>query len=90
MDSVRSQAGMLSVLVSQTDEVTRNSEVIKIELNEFQKQVYKRIYLKKDIVMNQCIRLVNSLQSFVNVRPVDEVKKAIVGIWSVVGYVRLV
>jgi len=38
--------------------------------------------------MNQCIRLADSLQSFANVRPVDEVKKAIVGIWSVVGYVR--
>jgi len=32
MDSVRSQAGMLSMLVSQTDEVTRNSEVMKMEV----------------------------------------------------------
>ena len=29
IDSIRTQAGMLSMLVSQTDEVTRNSEVLK-------------------------------------------------------------
>ena len=47
------------------------------------------IYLK-DVVMNQCIRLMNTLVTFSNYRPVKEVKLAIVGIVSILGNIRSV
>jgi hypothetical protein len=49
MDSLRTQAGMLSMLTSQTDEITRNSEVqfIKIYVFFFQKPFKLNPYLKK-------------------------------------------
>jgi hypothetical protein len=40
--------------------------------------------------MNQCIRLVESLTEFSNIRPVNEVKQAMVGIVSVLGNIRMV
>jgi hypothetical protein len=40
--------------------------------------------------MNQCIRLVEALQAFSNLRPVDELKKATVGIISILGYSKAV
>jgi hypothetical protein len=40
--------------------------------------------------MNQCIRLMNSLMTFSNIRPVVEVKLAIVGIISILGNLRSV
>ena len=33
MDSIRTQVGMLAMITSQTDEITRQSEVIKIQMN---------------------------------------------------------
>jgi hypothetical protein len=33
MDSLRTQAGMLAILTSQTDEISRNSEVILVTKN---------------------------------------------------------
>ena len=43
MDSLRTQAGMLSILTSQTDEITRNSEV------QFKTKNFRRIWLNKKI-----------------------------------------
>ena len=43
MDSLRTQAGMLSMLTSQTDEITRNSEV------QFKTKNFRRIWLNKKI-----------------------------------------
>ena len=34
MDTIRTQAGMLSMITSQTDEITRDSEVFMIKLNK--------------------------------------------------------
>ena len=44
----------------------------------------------KDIVMNQCIRLIDSLRLFSELRPIAEVKQATVGIVSILGNVKSV
>ena len=44
----------------------------------------------KDAIMNQCIRLVESLVEFSKTRPVNEVKQAMVGVVSVLGNIRMV
>ena len=49
---------------------------------------YKSI--KKDIVMNQCIRLTKALFEFSKTRPINEVKQATVGIVSILGNLRSV
>ena len=46
--------------------------------------------LQKDAIINQCIRLTQSLVSFTNSRPIDEVKLSIVGIYSILGNLRSV
>ena len=40
--------------------------------------------------MNQCIRLMSSLEKFAGSRPVDEVKIALIGIISTLGNLRSV
>ena len=40
--------------------------------------------------MNGCIRLINSLQYFSYIRPVKEVKRASIGIISILGNLRSV
>ena len=40
--------------------------------------------------MNQCIRLMNSLTNFSNIRPVEEVKKATVGLIAIMGNIKSV
>jgi len=40
--------------------------------------------------MNQCIRLMNSLVTYSNIRPVKEVKLATVGIIAILGNLRSV
>ena len=40
--------------------------------------------------MNQCIRLALSLQAFANLRPVNEMKRATVGLISILGNIRSV
>jgi len=40
--------------------------------------------------MNQCIRLTQTLESFSNSRPVNEVKLTTVGIVSILGNLRMV
>jgi hypothetical protein len=49
MDSLRTQAGMLSMLTSQTDEITRNSEVqfIKIYVFFFKNLLIKSLFKKR-------------------------------------------
>ena len=46
--------------------------------------------IQKDAVMNQCIRLVESLAAFSKTRPVNEVKQAMIAIVSVLGNLRMV
>ena len=45
---------------------------------------------KKDAVMNQCIRLAKYLVNFASLRPVIEVKKATVGLISILGNIKSV
>ena len=40
--------------------------------------------------MNQCIRLVESLDYFSNIRPVKEIKKSMAGLISTLGNMRSV
>ena len=40
--------------------------------------------------MNQCIRLVNSLAVISQKRPIDEVKKATVGVMAILGNLKSV
>ena len=42
MDSVRTQLGMLSLISSQTDEITRTAEVTQIEIGKMEKNIYCR------------------------------------------------
>jgi hypothetical protein len=47
--------------------------------------VFQMFYYLKDIILNQCIRLIESLESFSIKRPVKEVKKSLIGLISVLG-----
>ena len=89
MDSVKTQAGMLHILSSQTDEITRITGVNQKNLCVLFGLCFD-IFLKKDIIMNQCIRLMESLVSYAYLRPIDEVEKANIGILSVLGNIRSV
>jgi hypothetical protein len=44
----------------------------------------------KDIIMNQCIRLVEALVTFAKIRPIEEIKLASVGFISTLGNLRSV
>jgi hypothetical protein len=59
-------------------------------MNNFYSKMILINRLKKDAVMNQCIRLTESLTKFSKIRPVNEVKQAMHGIVSVLGNIRMV
>jgi hypothetical protein len=46
--------------------------------------------LSKNIITNQCIRLVKELENFSKVRPVKEVKKSLIGLISTLGNIKSV
>ena len=45
---------------------------------------------KKDVIMNQCIRLSQSLVTFSNFRPIKEINLSLVGVQSILGNLRSV
>jgi len=45
---------------------------------------------KKDVIMNQCIRLSQSLVTFSNFRPIREINLSLVGVQSILGNLRSV
>ena len=93
MDSVKTQIGMLSMLSSETDEISRETGVIwrfkKLKVLIALNRIIL-LYLNKDVIMNQCIRLSQSFAIFSNSRPVKEVKLATVGIVSILGNLKSV
>ena len=50
----------------------------------------KIVFFQKDVVLNQCVRLINSLVIYSYIRPVEEVKLATVGIIAILGNIRSV
>ena len=47
-------------------------------------------FFLKDAIMNQCIRLTQSLVVFSDSRPIEEIKLSMVGIVSILGNLRSV
>jgi hypothetical protein len=47
-------------------------------------------FFQKDVVLNQCVRLINSLVIYSYISPVEEVKLATVGIIAILGNIRSV
>lgn len=91
MDSVRTQLGLMTMLSSQTDELSRNSLVnIYYFSKTFIRNFISNFFSLKNIILNQCLRLVQSLSSFSTIRPVDEVQKTIIGLVSTIGLVKSV
>jgi hypothetical protein len=91
MDTVRIQLGMLSILTSQSDELSRKSLVIflsEIKRNKF--KLKKKLLYLKNLILNQCIRLIEFLEYFSTIRPVKEVKKSTIGLISILGSIKSV
>jgi hypothetical protein len=91
MDTVRIQLGMLSILASQSDELSRKSLVIflsEIKRNKF--KLKKKLLYLKNLILNQCIRLIEFLEYFSTIRPVKEVKKTTIGLISILGSIKSV
>ena len=91
MDSVRTQLGLLSMISSQTDEISRAFAVNLLNfLSETKTELSSNYLNKKDVIMNQCIRLSQSLVTFSNSRPIKEINLSLVGVQSILGNLRSV
>ena len=91
MDSVRTQLGLLSMISSQTDEISRAFAVnLQNFLSETKTELSSNYLNKKDVIMNQCIRLSQSLVTFSNSRPIKEMNLSLVGVQSILGNLRSV
>ena len=91
MDSVRTQLGLLSMISSQTDEISRAFAVNLLNfLSETKTELSSNYLNKKDLIMNQCIRLSQSLVTFSNSRPIKEINLSLVGVQSILGNLRSV
>jgi hypothetical protein len=91
MDSIRIQLGMLSMFTNQADELSRYSQVYLLpKFHVFLKTQNKIIYFHKNTIINQCIKLIESLEFFSTTRPVKEVKKSLNGLISIMGSIKSV
>ncbi len=92
MDNLRTFLGTLSMLTSQTDEITRDFEVKLCKNFKIYSFKSLNLHLKnhKDSVINICIRLLKLFDFYSQIRSIDEVKITTVGFISILGNLRSV
>jgi hypothetical protein len=61
-----------------------------LNLIEKEDKVVKSIFFSKNVILNQCMRLAETVNSFSNIRPVNEIKKSMGGLLSALGSIKSV
>jgi hypothetical protein len=61
-----------------------------LNLIEKEDKVVQSIFFSKYVILNQCMRLAEAVNSFSNIRPVNEIKKSMGGLLSTLGSIKSV